>query len=322
MEAEFAGNSPGWLLGQQNYCFLDDRCLASYADPERGASRLVDLPSGKEYGQDEGLPRFFGGMTVGPEKQLFFLGAGPESAPGIFSWDMEGKAELLVSSMDVKVDESYISKPELIEFPTGSNETAYGFYYPPTNGDFTASGGAPPLLVKAHGGPTSQASIVFNPSLQFWTSRGFAVLDVDYRGSAGYGRAYRMRLQQNWGVCDIEDVCAGARHLVKQGLADEKRLAIDGGSAGGFTALGALCFQDVFTAGCSLYGVADLALLAGDTHKFESRYLDGLVGPYPDKKELYEERAPLSHVDRLSCPILLLQGDEDPTVGRNVSAGG
>ena len=219
---------------------------------------------------------------------------------------------------DMQVDETYISKPELIEFPTGNGETAYAFYYPPSNADFSAPADSlPPLLVKAHGGPTAQTSIVFNPALQFWTSRGFAVLDVDYRGSTGYGRAYRMKLKGNWGIVDIEDVCAGAQYLVEKGLADPKRLAIDGGSAGGYTTLGALTFKDVFTAGCSLYGVADLATLAGDTHKFESRYLDGLVGPYPQEKKVYEDRAPICHTERLSCPILLLQGDEDKIVPPN-----
>lgn len=217
------------------------------------------------------------------------------------------------------MDPAYISKPELIEFPTGNGDTAFGFYYAPSNGDFEAPEGSPPppLLVKAHGGPTAQTSIVFNPAMQYWTSRGFAVLDVDYRGSTGYGRAYRMKLQGNWGVTDIEDVCAGAEYLVQKGLADPKRLAIDGGSAGGYTTLGALAFRNVFKAGCSMYGIGDLSALAGDTHKFESRYLDGLVGPYPEKKDVYEERAPIRHADQLSCPILLLQGAEDKIVPPN-----
>jgi len=321
-DAEFAGAAPGWQLGQQNYCFLSDgRCLACFADRDLGASRLVDLSTGVEYGQEEGLPRYFAGMSPSPDGTLYFLGGDPAKAPGIFSWTLskDSSAKMLLSSMkeDMQVDDGYISKPELIEFPTASGETAYGFYYPPSNADFSAEGGAPPLLVKAHGGPTSQTSIVFNPALQFWTSRGFAVLDVDYRGSTGYGRAYRMKLKGNWGIVDIEDVCAGAEYLVEKGLADPKRLAIDGGSAGGYTTLGALTFRDVFTAGCSLYGVADLATLAGDTHKFESRYLDGLVGRYPEDKAIYEERAPICHTDQLSCPILLLQGDEDKIVPPN-----
>lgn len=152
---------------------------------------------------------------------------------------------------------------------------------------------------------------------RFWTSRGYAVCDVDYGGSTGYGKEYRRRLRGSWGIVDVDDVCAAATFLVDQGLADPKRLAIDGGSAGGFTTLGALAFKEVFTAGCSLYGVADLGVLAGDTHKFESRYLDGLVGPYPEEKAKYDERAPINAVDQLSCPILLLQGDEDKIVPPN-----
>jgi len=153
--------------------------------------------------------------------------------------------------------------------------------------------------------------------IQFWTSRGFAVLDVDYRGSTGYGRAYRERLNGSWGVVDVDDVCAGAQHLVAEGKANPKQLAIDGGSAGGFAALAALTFRDVFTAGCSLYGIADLETLAGDTHKFESRYLDRLVGRYPEDKEIFQARSPIQHVDQLSCPILLLQGAEDKIVPPN-----
>ena len=170
---------------------------------------------------------------------------------------------------------------------------------------------------KAHGGPTGATSSGFNPSIQYFTSRGFAVLDVDYGGSTGYGRDYRRRLRGSWGIVDIDDVCAGAAFLVEQGLADPARLAIDGGSAGGYTTLGALAFKNIFTAGCSLYGVADLGALAEDTHKFESRYLDGLVGRYPEDKAVYDARAPINAVDQLSCPILLLQGDEDKIVPPN-----
>jgi dipeptidyl aminopeptidase/acylaminoacyl peptidase len=168
-----------------------------------------------------------------------------------------------------------------------------------------------------HAGPTACTSASFNPGIQFFTSRGFAVLDVDYGGSTGYGRAYRRRLRGNWGIVDIDDVCAGAEYLVEQGLADPKRLAIDGGSAGGYTTLGALAFRDVFTAGCSLFGVADCSALAADTHKFESRYLDGLIGAWPADKDLYESRAPINSVETLNCPILLLQGDEDKIVPPN-----
>jgi len=219
---------------------------------------------------------------------------------------------------DRLIENDLISDPRLLRFPTAQGDKAFGYYYPPRNAAFQAPAGTkPPLLVKVHGGPTACTGVALNPGIQFWTSRGFAILDVDYRGSTGYGRAYREKLKGNWGVCDVEDVCAGAKHLVDQGLADPDQLCIDGGSAGGFTTLAALTFKDVFTAGCSLYGVGDLAALAGDTHKFESRYLDGLVGRYPEDKEIYEQRAPIQHVERLSCPILLLQGAEDKIVPPN-----
>lgn len=185
---------------------------------------------------------------------------------------------MLACSSSAEVDGGYVSVPEPVVFPSPLG-TSYGYYYPPTNANCECTAeAAPPLLVKAHGGPTSCTSTGFNPSVQFWTSRGFAVLDVDYGGSTGYGKEYRRRLRKNWGIVDVDDVCAGAQYLVSKGRADPKRLCIDGGSAGGYTTLSALAFKSVFTAGCSLYGVADLGVLASDTHKFESRYLDGLVG--------------------------------------------
>jgi len=239
---------------------------------------------------------------------------------GVYAWKglagEIGPAELLACSSSARVPDGYVSLPEPVEFPSPMG-TSYGYYYPPTHPKAHSDEAAPPLLVKAHGGPTACTSTSFNPGIQFFTSRGFAVLDVDYGGSTGYGREYRRRLRGNWGIVDIDDVCAGAQYLVEQGLADPKRLAIDGGSAGGYTTLGALAFRDVFTAGCSLYGVADITALAADTHKFESRYLDGLVGKFPEDKALYEERAPINSVESLSCPILLLQGDEDKIVPPN-----
>ncbi|MEM9138117.1 MAG: prolyl oligopeptidase family serine peptidase, partial [Cyanobacteria bacterium P01_F01_bin.42] len=186
------------------------------------------------------------------------------------------------------------------------------------NKDYSAPEGTlPPLLVKSHGGPTAATAAGFNPAIQYWTSRGFAVLDVNYGGSTGYGRAYRERLKGNWGITDIDDCVNGAKHLVAEGKADPERLAIDGGSAGGYTTLGALTFRDVFKAGASYYGVSDMEALATDTHKFESRYLDSLVGPYPERKDLYKARSPINFTDSLSCPVIFLQGDEDKIVPPN-----
>ncbi|EOD11808.1 hypothetical protein EMIHUDRAFT_427966 [Emiliania huxleyi CCMP1516] len=319
---DFGGGSPGWQFGQQGFAFLQDgRVVATYVDRGSGQSRLVLLddvaaPTPSEFGSEEGLPFFFGSLVESSDDgALYMLGGSPQRASGVYRWSGllpggGGAAEMIACSSSSEIDESLVSVPRPVEFPAPMG-TSYGYYYPPRNDAFTSDEAAPPLLVKAHGGPTAATSTAFNPAIQFWTSRGFAVLDVDYGGSMGYGRDYRRRLRGNWGVCDIDDVCAGAQHLVAEGLADPKRLAIDGGSAGGYTTLGALAFKDIFTAGCSLYGVADLGCLAGDTHKFESRYLDGLVGKYPEDKQLYDERAPINAVDSLSCPVLLLQGDED-----------
>jgi len=303
-----------------------------------------------ELSSADGLPFAFGAPTVGADgKTLYFLGTAPDKPLALFEWKglkLETAAEsvggggggsgvvevvkstLLASSAKagMEIDPKYVSVPQAITFPTGKSpgvegaEVAHGYLYSPTNGDYAGSqtdGALPPLLVKAHGGPTACAGTALNPGIQFWTSRGFAVLDVDYRGSTGFGRAYRQRLAGNWGVCDVEDAVAGAQYLVSKGLADPKRLAIDGASAGGLTTLGALAFHDVFTAGCSLYGVADLSALAMETHKFESRYMDRLVGKWPEDEAVFKARAPIEHCGQLNCPVLLLHGDEDKIVPPN-----
>jgi dipeptidyl aminopeptidase/acylaminoacyl peptidase len=191
----------------------------------------------------------------------------------------------------------------------------HGWLYPPTNPDYTAPADRrPPLLVLSHGGPTAFANGAFALAQQFWTSRGYAILDVNYGGSAGFGRAYRERLRGRWGILDTQDCIDGAQAMVEQGRADPERLVIRGGSAGGYTTLQALTSSDAFAAGISLYGVSDLEALAKDTHKFESRYLDGLVGPYPEARQTYLDRSPINHADRIGAPLLLLQGTEDRVV--------
>ncbi|KAH8084420.1 serine-type peptidase [Aureococcus anophagefferens] len=290
---DLGGSAPGWVFGQQGYSFLPDGAVAA-AYPDRATGRTVlhvVAPDGSSavYDKDDGLPHAFGGV---------------------------GKK--LASSSSADVPEGYVSVPKPVEFPCPLG-TAHAYYYAPANKDCSSSEAAPPLLVKAHGGPTACTGPNYNPGIQFFTSRGFAVLDVDYGGSTGYGREYRRRLRGSWGVVDIDDVCAGATYLVDQGLADAKRLAIDGGSAGGFTTL-ALAFKDVFTAGCSLYGVADLAALAGDTHKFESRYLDSLVGAYPADEAGDEDKivplnqAQLMHeallAKNIPCKLKVYEGEQ------------
>jgi len=288
-----------------------------------------------EYTSQDGLPLQFGpvqgGTTRETQNDLYFLGGSPSTPGSVYAWTIPTTttkkgapaavqpAMVLACSSTLTFPDSVISIPQQIEFPTTLGNTAFGYYYPPKNGAFQCSTepAGPPLLVKAHGGPTGATSTMLRAGIQYWTSRGFAILDVDYGGSTGYGRAYRRRLRKNWGIVDIDDVCNGAQYLVQEGFADPNRLCIDGGSAGGYTTLAALAFRDVFKAGCSLYGVADLSALASDTHKFESRYLDGLVGTYPEEAQIYQERAPIEHLEQFSCPILLLQGDEDKIVPPN-----
>jgi dipeptidyl aminopeptidase/acylaminoacyl peptidase len=212
-------------------------------------------------------------------------------------------------------DPGDFSEPHPIEFPTDDGQTAHALFYPPHNPAYRAPRGElPPCIAISHGGPTSRTSAHFDPEIQFWTSRGIAVVDVNYGGSSGYGRAYRERLKGQWGIVDVRDCVQAARHLVSQREVDGRRLIIRGGSAGGYTTLCALVFHTVFAAGASYYGVADVEMLARDTHKFESRYLDGLIGPYPEQAVTYRERSPLHFAHRLSCPIILLQGLEDPVV--------
>ena len=228
------------------------------------------------------------------------------------------RLEVLRRSGNMSIDDGYISMPRGIEFPTENGLSAHAFYYTPKNQDYSAlSADRPPLLVMSHGGPTSAASTGLDMRIQYWTSRGFAVLDVNYGGSTGYGRVYRQRLNGQWGIVDVDDCVNGARHLLANDLVDGMQLAIRGGSAGGYTTLSALTFRNIFRAGASYYGVSDLEALAKDTHKFESRYLDTLVGSYPEHRDIYIERSPIHHTEHLSCPVILFQGLEDKIVPPN-----
>ncbi|KAL9187913.1 hypothetical protein ACHAXT_006291 [Thalassiosira profunda] len=326
MKRDFGGSAPGWALGQQGYCFGNDgRLIATYSKDGKSVLLVADVSKKdaaasdvQEFGGEDGLPMMFGGAVPGSNNDLYFIGGSPSTPSSVYKWniDTKGPATILACSSSLSFSEDLISVPKQVEFPTTLG-TAFGYYYAPKNGGYTCSTEKPPLLVKAHGGPTACTGTSFNAGIQYWTSRGFAILDVDYGGSTGYGRDYRRRLRKSWGIVDIDDVCNGAKYLVKEGLADGDRLCIDGGSAGGYTTLGALAFRDVFKAGTSLYGIGDLTALAGDTHKFESRYLDGLVGRYPEDEKIYKERSPIESVDTLSCPILLLQGVEDKVVPPN-----
>jgi len=223
-----------------------------------------------------------------------------------------GEIELLSSAGTL--DPAYVSVAQPIKFLTDDG-SAHAFFYPPASADFEGPHGElPPLVVFNHGGPTGAARPDLNPTIQFFTSRGMAIVDVNYGGSTGYGRAYRQRLRGTWGIVDTRDCIKAARHLVSKGLVDGDRMAIRGGSAGGFTTLSALTFHDVFQVGASYYGVGDLEALARDTHKFEARYLDGLIGPYPQFADVYRQRSPIHFTHRLTCPLILFQGLEDEVV--------
>jgi dipeptidyl aminopeptidase/acylaminoacyl peptidase len=226
-----------------------------------------------------------------------------------------GESELIKASSTLEIDRGYLSTPQPIEFPTEGGLTAHGLYYPPTNKDYTAPAGElPPLVVLSHGGPTAATATEQDITIQYWTSRGFAIVDVNYGGSTGYGRSYRQRLNDNWGIIDVDDCVNAAKYLVEKDQADPDRLIIRGWSASGYTTLAALAFRDVFKAGASHFGLSELTAFTHDTHKFESRYLDSLIGPYPEKKAVYEQRSPINSVDNIRVPIILFQGLEDKVV--------
>lgn len=315
MEAEFTG--PQWQFGGARYGFASaDDLICSYTqdgfwhiarlDPRSGDLEPFDLPF-------TDLSR--GALKVGNGWAAFISGS-PTQPKSVVKLDLEtGAHTVVVESSSLDVDASYFSVPEGIEFPTEGGETSHAFYYPPTNRDYEApSGERPPMIVISHGGPTGATSATLDLETQFWTSRGFAVLDVNYGGSTGYGTEYRRRLNERWGIVDLDDCVNGALYAVSSGRADGDRLIVRGSSAGGYTTLACLAFRDVFKAGASHYGIGDLETLARDTHKFESRYLDSLIGPYPAERDVYVQRSPIHYVDDITCPVILFQGLEDEIV--------
>jgi dipeptidyl aminopeptidase/acylaminoacyl peptidase len=308
---------PQWLFGGSTYAFLDDGAIA-FIRCERGEERLFVLDPGAERLRDLDLPyTSFGFPSLSAQgTKVAFAAASAASETAIVVYDLDsGELEEGRSASDEPIDPAYVSTPRAIEFPTSGGETAYGFYYPPANAGFAGpEGELPPLIVQSHGGPTSHATPLLDREYLFWTSRGIGVVDVNYRGSSGFGRPYRQRLRGEWGVVDTDDCIAAAKHLAAAGEVDGERLAIRGGSAGGYATLCALVFHADFATGASYYGVADTETLATDTHKFESRYLDGLIGPYPERKDLYYERSPIHFVERLRAPVIIFQGLDDEVV--------
>jgi dipeptidyl aminopeptidase/acylaminoacyl peptidase len=323
---------PQWIFGSATWAFAGpSRLVVSYTTRGRWhlamidteAGTLVDVPTDFE-------PREW--LTATPTHAIAVAGTATAADAVVCIRLDTGEAEMLQAASAQAADARFVSVPEAIEFPTGSGGTAHAFYYAPHSADEAPAdaeapadveapaGDRPPLIVISHGGPTTAASAAFDLRAQFWTSRGFAVVDVNYGGSSGFGRPYRQRLNGSWGIVDVEDCVNAARHLVRRGKADPDRLIIRGGSAGGYTTLAALAFHpDVFKAGASYYGVSDVEVLAQDTHKFESRYLDTLIGPYPAAADVYRARSPIHFVDQLSCALILFQGLEDRIVPPNQS---
>jgi dipeptidyl aminopeptidase/acylaminoacyl peptidase len=317
-EAEAEFGYPAWVFGMRSLAFLGDgRIVCAYDRDGRTSFAVLD-PETHEL-RDLDVPHdAVSALYVSAEGSTVLFTAGSATIPNqVVRLNVtSGSYEVLRSSAQAPVDTAYFSVPQSIEFPTDGDLTAYALYYPPTNPEYAGpEGEKPPLVVDVHGGPTGNSSPMFSLATQFWTSRGFAYVDVNYGGSTGYGRAFRERLNGEWGVVDLRDSVNAAHYLVARGEADPARLLIRGGSAGGYTVICALTFTDDFAAGASYFGLADLEPFAtGDTHKFESKYEHTLVGPYPEALELYRARSPVHFADRISTPMLVLQGEDDMVV--------
>ncbi|MGB1748365.1 MAG: prolyl oligopeptidase family serine peptidase [Dehalococcoidia bacterium] len=306
---------PAWQFGFSTYGFSDEGLIILKGSEDgKGQFRSVSL-DGKANVVSEVPHTSIAELNLVDDSAVY-VGASPVSAAEIVRVEF-GSSEVstLKVSSDIELDPEFLSVPEEITFPTTFDGSAHAYYYAPKNPNFEGGNSEkPPLLVISHGGPTSSTSSALSLPIQFWTSRGIAVVDVNYRGSTGYGREYRDALKGNWGVYDTDDCIAAADYLVEQGLVDTDRVAIKGGSAGGYTTINALTFYDRFAVGATYYGIADLSVFIGDTHKYESRYLDSLIGPYPEAKQLYHDRSAINFTDRLSCPMIILQGIEDKIV--------
>lgn len=326
LDADCCG--PLWQLGVQSYACVDANTIALSINRDcRWELAIFDIAHQQlqyinpGYGALESVAVRLNRSTSRPE--VLVCGATPSDSAVIAAWSLPGNTPaggsiLYHCASEALLPSDSISQPEHLQFPGADNSAAYGVYYRPCNPLYQAPDGErPPLIVMVHGGPTSSAKLPYNPVIQFWTSRGFAVFDVNHHGSTGYGRRFRHSLYGRWGEIDVADVIAGVQHLVDQGLADPKKLAIRGGSAGGYVVLATLAACELFGAGTSYYGVSDLSLLARDTHKFESHYLEQLIGPWPAAQALYEERSPINHIDRIVAPVLLFQGLLDKVVPPN-----
>lgn len=310
---------PDWSIGSRYYCLLPDGQMLLVARRGSVEQLLLLGAEGEQRFVDTGAVSY--GSMIFDEGVLYFTGGFADRPSALVSAGLDGTIqEVIRRSSDSALESEWIPPYKQVTFPLPSGGEAYGVYFAPKNPHATAEADtAPPLIVSVHGGPTSVAGVSYRPEHYYWTSRGFAVLDLNYRGSTGFGRDYRRALYGQWGITDVEDASAGAAWLAEQGLADAERLIIRGGSAGGYTTLAVHAFYDTFAAGASYYGVSDIEALAKDTHKFESRYLDQLIGPYPERKDLYVQRSPIHHLEGFKAPLLLLQGLDDPIVPPNQS---
>lgn len=309
---------PQWTLGMSTYAFADqDTIVVASTREGKWSLGAIDTSTGS-YSSIRMPSTTIHDVNAGPGYAIVHA-ASPVEETAIARIDLKTQSiEVLRRSSQSEVGRGFLSVPGAITFPTSNGEVAHGFFYPPQNQDFSAPAGElPPLIVESHGGPTGSTDTDLNLKRQYWTSRGFAVLDVNYRGSTGYGRAYREQLNDRWGIADVDDCVNGALHLSDEGLVNRDRLIIHGWSASGYTTLAALTFRDEFKAGASHFGISDLEAMAQETHKFESRYLDNLIGPYPEAIQIYKERSPIHYVDQLSCPLILFQGLEDKVVPPN-----
>lgn len=318
MEAEFG--KPQWVFGMSSYAFESPkRIICSYS--QSGISHLASINTETLDFQEISTSYTYLSSIKAKAGKVLLLAGSPTEKIAVVLFDLNsGDEKVLRKSSEIEIDPEYTSTPEEVEIPTNGGQVAYGFFYAPRNKDFKApEGEIPPLLVMSHGGPTAATIPVYDSEIQYYTSRGIAVLDVNYGGSTGYGREFRQRLYGQWGVVDVEDCVNGALYLAQKGRVDRERLMITGGSAGGYTTLCALTFRKVFKAGASHFGIGDLETFVSDTHKFESRYLDNLVGPYPEQTEVYRQRSAINFTDQLDCPMILFQGSEDKIVPPNQS---
>ena len=313
LEGSFEIATPGWIFGLSRWAEINGQPIVARTDP--GADTVFATSTGEtrtDWSAVSGLVKHGSGVA--------FIGAKHSGEPELTRWEPGAEPVVLRTPRDLGIDSAFFPDPEHVVFPTSEGEEAHAWFYAPAHSDAQPPiGELPPLLVLAHGGPTGRARTELQLSVRYWTSRGFAVVDVDYRGSTGYGRTYRHALNGRWGIADVDDCIAAAHYLADRQLIDRDRIVIKGGSAGGLTVLGALCDSDVFAAGASRYGVADLTALAQDTHKFEARYCDRLVAPWPEGEAIYTARSPINRAEMLETPMIVLQGDADPVVPKNQS---